>query len=141
MKVIVHKRTVKAKQLENIYDALDKKAELEKKFPNSSIEIERTSGGGLSSYRLTISTPVEIDVPEAPALAPLPYPQYPPRTPHYGTRNRPDFGNWRDFRGPDGKTDHELRRKVQEANAKVFHENKRKRNLIEDKQIAPQFKA
>jgi hypothetical protein len=135
MKVVVHKRTVKAKQIETIFEALKLQTELEEKFPNSSIEIERTSGGGLHSYRLTIVQPVEIEVPDAPELEPLPFPQYPPRTPHYGSRNRPEFGSWRDWQG-----DHAKRREVQKANGLVYQANRHKLQVVEDKYITPQFK-
>lgn len=140
MKAIVIKRTVKRKQIENIWEAIESREAIAKKHPNSNVEIERTAGGGMHSYRIVISDLTTVEVPAVPELEPLPHPEYKPRTPYYGNRNRPDFGDHKDFLTKEGKIDHARRREIQNANGTVYQRNRRKLAIAEGEWIAPQLK-
>lgn len=134
-KVIIQRRTVKAKSIQNIFEAVETQENLRAKHPGAPIEIERTQGGGMHAYRVVIVEPVEVEMPEKPELDALPYPEFLPQRSHFGGRNRPNFGGRGQFNG-----DHAFRNEVHKKNGEVFQANKRKLNEVEDQVISPRFR-
>lgn len=133
-KVKIQRRTVRAKQIQNIFEALEIRNKIKQKNPAIPVEIECTSGGNSRVYRVVIVDSIEIEVPEKPELEELPYPEFKPRAGYSGGRNKPEFGSWKQFGG-----DRSFRREVQRENGKVFQENKRKLRQVDEQEIAPQF--
>ena len=135
MKITVHRRLVKAKSVGNIFEAVEIQNKFKKIHPTADVEIERTEGGGMNSYRVVIVWPMEIDLPEKPVLDPLPYPEFKPRNGYRGSRNRPHFGKWSDF-----GADRDFEREVQDKNGKAFRDNQKRLSAAEAKHVFPQFK-
>ena|ERR1035437_2179333 len=134
-KIVVQRRIVKAKQVPNIWEALEIQDKLLQEQPGAPVVIERTEGGGLHSYRVVVVEPVKLKVPAKPALKPLPYPKHKSRVSYGGSRARPSFGSILEFDG-----DYEFQREVTQENGKVFHENRAKLGSLDEKMIAPQFR-
>lgn len=118
--VTIVKRRVIAKQISNLWDAIEIRDAHAK--PGKHIEIERTSGGGMSSYRVIASEHVDVHVPARPKTPPLPHPEVLPSA----------RGHWRQW-GEDAAKGR--------ANQQQYDENVRALGVADGQFVAPMLMA
>lgn len=121
--VTIVKRRVIAKQVSNLWDAIEiRDAHAKPGKTGAVLEIERTSGGGMSSYRVVALEHVDLHVPERPETSPLPHPDVLPTA----------RGHWRQY-GPNAAAG--------KANQEQYDRNARTLGKADQLLVAPMLKA